>query len=78
MVRGRVGLAWRAQPFGVLLGVLLVVFGALGAAELATGRGSIDRLRPRLWWAWALPAALLAGWAVKMLTGYFRGEYPLK
>jgi len=78
MTRGHVGRAWHAHPFGVLLFVLLAVFAIAGGVELITARPVMQKFSPSLRWAWILPVAIFAGWLIKAITGYYRGEYPLK
>jgi len=77
MARGRVLLAWRAQPFGVAMFLVLAGVAVLGSVELITGRGLLGRFKPSVWWAVGLVAAMLAGWAWKAGLGYLQGEYPL-
>lgn len=77
MARGRVGLAWRSQPFGVASFLAVIALGIVGSTELIANRAVLDRLRPSLWWALVLVAGLLAGWGWKAAAGYLRGDYPL-
>ena len=77
MAHGQIGLALKAQPFGVVLFFALVAAAGLGIAELLTGRDIVMRsLRPRTWWLWAAMAGLLGGWAIKLAVGIAAGEYP--
>jgi len=78
MTHGKIALAWRAHPFGVVVFLLVVVLAVTGTAELATGRNVIGKLRPSVWWLWALLIAMLSGWLVKLTAGYLRGDYPLR
>jgi len=78
MAHGKVALAWRAHPFGVVAFPLMAVLALLATAELASGRDLLGRLRPGLWWAWVLLGGLLVGWLINMAAGYLRGDYPLK
>ena len=77
MAHGKIALAWRAHPFGVAAFLLVVVLAVSAMAELATGRNVIGKLRPGVWWVWALLGGMLGGWLVKMAAGYLQGEYPL-
>ena len=77
MAHGQVHLAWRAQPFGVPLFLSLVAVTVVGAVELVANRSVLHRLRPRLWWAIAILAGVLAGWGWKAAAGYLEGIYPL-
>ena len=74
---GRVGEALHAHPFGLLLlgGTLLIA--ACGAAELATGRGAIRRLRPGPWWALIAVGGLLVSWAWLLVSGSITGRWGL-
>ncbi len=77
MAHGRVDLAFKAQPFGVVLTLGVVVLGVVGFVEFLTGRALISRIRPRAWWLLPIIAAWLVGWAYKLLTGLASGEYPV-
>lgn len=72
---GRLGLAWRAHPFGLVLACALVVLAAAGMAELATGRAALHQLRPGLWWLWAGLAGLFGGWLWLLWTGTLSGRW---
>ena len=74
---GELGLAWRSQPFGLPLFVLLTAGALGGVAELVGGRSLLHRVRPRLWWVWVLVGGMAVGWGYKALTGYLAGQYPL-
>lgn len=77
MVRGRLALAFRAQPFGVVLFVLMLAGGTVGAVEGCTGRDVLGRLGIRLWWLWVLLGLWAIGWGAKVALGLARGDYPL-
>lgn len=77
MAHGRVGLGWRAQPFGVLLFAAVVTLGCVGLIELIANRPLLHRLRPGLWWVWVLLVGMAGGWGWQALVGYLRGVYPL-
>lgn len=74
-VRGQFALAWRAHPFGLVLLGAIVALAVVGVVELATGRGSVHRLRPGLWWLWAGLAGLFGGWLWLLVTGIFDGRW---
>jgi hypothetical protein len=78
MARGHVVRAWLAHPFGVVLFPLVAAMAVAGTLEVVTGRAAVSRLRPRMWWLTAGLLAILAGWGVKMLTGYLSGQYPIR
>ena len=77
MAHGRVGQAWRAQPFGVVLFVLVGAAALAGTAQIMVNRPLLNVLRPRIWWAAALIGGMLAGWGWKALAGHLSGRYPL-
>ena len=77
MARGRVSLAWKAQPFGIAVFGLLVLLFIVGGAELICNRSILSKLHPGLWWIWAALGSMMLGWGIKVLSGYIRGEYPL-
>ncbi len=77
MAHGKVGLAWRAQPFGVPLFAAVLVLGSVGLIELIANRPLLHRLRPGLWWVWVPLVGMLMGWGLQAGTGYLRGIYPL-
>lgn len=76
MTHGRVGLAWRAQPFGIAIAVWLAMLTVVGVIESVRARPVIERLRPRLWWAWAGLAGLFAGWFIVLGVGRLNGTLP--
>lgn len=78
MVRGDVAAAAKAQPFGVALFAVVVTLAAFGSIEAVSGRDVLRYLRPGLWWAWASLLGLLAGWGVKLATGYADGTLPIR
>lgn len=78
MVRGRVVGAFEAHPFGVVLFCGVAVLFVAAAVELATGRDTIGRLRPTVWWGLLALAGTLAGWGWKLLTGFLSGELPMR
>ena len=78
MAHGRVVLAVKAQPFGVILFLAAAAIGLVSAAQVATGRNLLPILRPRVWWVAAGVIGLLAGWGAKALIGYLNGELPLR
>jgi hypothetical protein len=77
MMHGRVGLALRAQPFGVLLWAVLVLGSIGGLLQAATGRAVVSRFRPRWWWLLIGVALLLAGWGINAGLGAMAGRYPV-
>jgi hypothetical protein len=76
-VRGQLGLAWRAQPFGLVVAAALAALAAAGTAQLACGRDVVGRLRPRLWWLWAAVGGVLAGWTWVLVDGTLAGRWGL-
>jgi len=77
MAHGRVGLAWRSHPFGVMLFVLVMAGAIIGPIELLTDRSVLKRFRPGAWWVAALVGGMLAGWGWKLAAGHLSGKYPL-
>ena len=77
-VHGRIGLAFRAQPFGVFLAAAVAAVGMAGVAELVTGRDVLRLLGPRPWWIIAAAGGMLAGWAWKLAVGLATGQLPLR
>jgi hypothetical protein len=77
MMHARVGLALRAQPFGVLLWAALLGVTVGGAVEAVTGRAVVSRLRPRWWWLAVAVALLLAGWGINAGLGAVSGRFPV-
>ncbi len=65
---GRVLAAARAHLMGLVLLAGMAALAGAGAAELTGGRPVLHRLHLRHWPA-ALGAAMVVGWAVKVLTG---------
>lgn len=78
MAHGDVALAFRAQPFGVVVFVLLVAAALAGGVELLTARPILGCVRPRLWWGPAALGVLLLSWAVKLAVGWAAGELPIR
>lgn len=77
MACGQISLAFRAQPFGVVVFAGVVFTGAIGLVEFLTGWAGLSRIRPRLWWILPAVGVWLLGWACKLLTGIASGEYPV-
>ncbi|MDY6913306.1 MAG: DUF2752 domain-containing protein [Planctomycetota bacterium] len=75
---GNVIAAWQAQPFGLLLAPAILLLAVTGTIELISGRDAIGALRPRVWWAWAAIAGMLAGWGGKIAMGVAAGRLPLR
>lgn len=78
LARGRIGAAWRAHPFGIVLFAATAALALAGGVELARGRSVLGRLRPSGAWLWGPAAGVLVGWGVKVLAGLLSGELPLK
>ncbi|MFW6132329.1 MAG: DUF2752 domain-containing protein [Planctomycetota bacterium] len=76
VTRGRLALAWRAQPFGIVLTAALTAMGVAGGVELIRGRPAVHRLRPGLWWLWCGLGGLFAGWEIVLVTGWADGTLP--
>ena len=77
MAEGRVGLAWRAQPFGIVLFLAAGALTAAGAWQVATGRDVLARARLRWWTILIAIAGCLAGWGWVLLSGVNRGAWPI-
>lgn len=76
MAHGRVDLAIQAQPMGLMLFPMVVLFGALGLWEAVSGRSQLWRIRPGPWIAYTIVAGLFVGWGVKLAVGIAGGQYP--
>jgi len=74
--RGRLALAYRAHPFGVVAVLAVGLAGIGSAVELVTGRACLARLHPRLWWLWAALAAIFGGWVWMLAAGTLSGRWP--
>jgi len=77
MAHGRIALATRANLFGVLLFLAVVVLAGLGTIEAMTGRDVLRLARPRLFWLWIALGGLLLGWGINVGWGVLEGRYPL-
>ncbi|MFP3938147.1 MAG: DUF2752 domain-containing protein [Phycisphaerae bacterium] len=76
-VHGRFVYAFESQPFGLVLVVSVLIFAAVGMFEMLFGRGLLNRLRPRPWWAVGAFVGMLLGWGWKLAAGVADGTYPL-
>lgn len=75
--QGRLAAAAYAHPAGIVLALGLYAAAAAGLWEALTARGVLGRLVPRIhWYALALVATVLAGWALVLLTGLASGRWP--
>jgi hypothetical protein len=80
-VHGQWGLAWRAQPFG-----LVFTAGVLAAVLLATvvairpmmGLRYLAAMRLNRWWVLVGAVMLLTGWGLNVLMGMARGTWPVR
>ena len=77
MVHLRVGLAFRAQPFGAVLCVVVVFAVIIGAVQVITGKKLFRTMHPRIWWIWIIVTAWLLAWAYKVAAGIAAGQYPI-
>ena len=77
MTRGQVGLAFRAQPFGAVLCIVVFLTVIIGAIQTITGKNVFRVIHPRIWWIWIVAAAWLLGWAYKVAAGIAAGQYPI-
>ena len=75
---GQLALAWRSQPFGVMLFLAAAVLAVVGLIELLANRPVLNRLRFGWWWTWIFIIGMLAGWGWKVVAGYYDGIYPLR
>ncbi|MCJ7543829.1 MAG: DUF2752 domain-containing protein [Phycisphaerae bacterium] len=78
MAHGDVALAFRAQPFGVGVFVVLVAAALAGGVELLAAWPILGHVRPRLWWGPVAVGALLLSWAVRLAVGWGTGELPIR
>ena len=74
-VHGQFAAAFRAQPFGLVLFMVLAAAVVVGLAQAITGKAIFPR--PRLWWAIAGMGGMLAGWLWKLVAGVISGGLPL-
>ena len=77
MAHGQVIHAVKAQAFGTLLFLAVMLAGVLGAAQALSGRDVLARLTPRIWWLWIMLVGVVAGWAIKMGTGLASSQLPI-
>jgi hypothetical protein len=76
-VRLRLGAAVHANPVGPILTAGVLALAVAGAAQGLTGREIVNPLARRTWWLWALLAAVLGGWAIKLAWGLSTGDLPV-
>jgi len=76
-VRGRIGAAWRAHPFGVVLTVGAAVLTVAGILQLVTGRQALRKLRFGRWWVFGAVLGVLAGWGWVLAIGVAAGKWPI-
>ena len=76
-MHGRFGQVWKSQPFGFILALMSLSLTGVGAAELASGRSLLRRLRPT-WWLVAVLIGLPAGWIFRLITGWLDGTLPVR
>ncbi|KKL77936.1 hypothetical protein LCGC14_2029930 [marine sediment metagenome] len=74
--KGQLRLAWRAQPFGIVLLAGLVAALLAGAVEATTGRNVLARVRMRLWWLCVPIIGVALGWGLKIAIGMADGSLP--
>jgi hypothetical protein len=74
---GQIGLAMRAQPFGVVLFLAAVALLAGGGWQAMTGTDVLRRMRLGLVWALVGMLGLLGGWIFKIVLGMASGQLPL-
>ena len=78
MAHGRIGQAFLAHPLGVVLFAGVAAVAMAGLAELIRGRDYLRLLRPGLWWAVVVGAAMLCGWGFKIAYGLSVGTLPMR
>jgi hypothetical protein len=78
-VRGRLGLAWRAQPFGIVLTLVVAFVGMVAGVECVMGREWFPRpARLRWWWYVVLfLAGTILGWIYILWAGVKSGLWPI-
>ena len=77
MARGRIGFAFRAHPFGVLLFPAAVILGGMGAFQAVSGRRVLAKLRFRWWYLAIAFGLLMAGWIWLREAGAADGRWPI-
>ncbi len=77
MAHGEPVAALRANAFGVMLFVTIIILAATGVTESATGRNILKIFRPSAWWIIGAVACMLISWGVKLAIGYAEGRLPL-
>ena len=78
-VHGRLALAWRAHPFGVVFAAGAEVGVLMGLAQLLWGRRVLRLSSRGLFRALvAAGAGLAAGWAWNVVSGLYSGQLPLR
>lgn len=73
---GRFALAFRAQPFGLLLFAMAAGLGAAGLWQVFSRKNLLARGKLWLWLGAVCLIGLPAGWATKMLLGWMDGSLP--
>ena len=76
-VRGRVGDAWRAHPFGMVLTAAAAALTVAGILQFVTGAQALRKLHFGWWWALGAVAGVLAGWACMRAAGVAAGKWPI-
>jgi len=78
-VRGRLGLAWRAQPFGIVLTFFVAFVGVVSLVECVIGREWFPRPVWLRWW-WYVVFFLIGtslGWIYVLWAGVNSGLWPI-
>jgi len=76
-MHGQFGLAFHAQPFGLLLTAVAAALAMAGTYQAATGRAALPSTRLALIAVMAGIVLLLASWGLKVYLGAASGEFPL-
>ena len=69
--------AVKSHIFGMVIYLILVIIGIVGALELWTGKSYFSRFKPNHWWLFTLVGLFLGGWLIKTAVGVWIGTYPI-
>ena len=79
-VRGQLGVAWNAHPFGLVLTVIVVLAGVISATECLLGRPVIRGLSRVRWWVYVaiFGGGMMGGWIYILWAGLRSGRWPIQ
>ena len=78
LANGRVGLAVRANVFGLVIFVALITGVVSGAVEAVLGWDVLGKAaRPGVWWFLIAAVGVCLGWVVNLIVGWWTGQLPI-